>query len=393
MTLKITDKLLIVENDAVLRQGLADYFEDNSFEVIQADNGKVALELFTTEKPDVVLTSLELPVVQGVKVLETLSKEAPNVPVVVSSKPTSMNDVIDALRHGAWDYVAKPYPNFPVVEHVVCKALERARLVEENKRYREQLETTNQALKKNLDILREDQEAGRSVQMRMLPEQDVHFGPYVFSHGISPSLYLSGDFLDYFKINETIMGFYIADVSGHGASSAFVTVFLKSLIALALTKYQMHDDQIILEPDKLLALLAKEVHASKLGKYLTIVYGILDFTTHQLTYSIGGHYPNPAWIEDKKAHFMEGTGFPVGIMNQATYQKHSLIFPKGVHLVMFSDGILEIMEEPDLLTKEKAILEAVATGDTIEHLTKHFKLHEDRVLPDDITMLMIKRTE
>src|SRR4029079_14406607 len=140
----------------------------------------------------------------------------------------------------------------------------------DNKRYRQQLETANQELKKNLDILREDQEAGRSVQMRMLPEQNQEFGEYQFSHHVTPSLYLSGDFPDYFKINDTTMGFYIADVSGHGASSAFVTVLLKSLVAFSLTKYQLHDDHIILEPEKLLAFLAQEIYAAKLGKYLTI---------------------------------------------------------------------------------------------------------------------------
>lgn len=392
MVAKLTDKLLIVEDNSVLRQGLADYFEDNGFDVVQAENGKIALELFREHNPDAVLTALEMPVMGGIGVLEKLSKEAPNTPVIVASEPTSMKDVIEALRHGAWDYVAKPYTNFPVVEHVVCKALERARLVEENKRYREQLENANQALKKSLDILREDQEAGRSVQMRMLPEQDIRFGSYVFSHNVSPSLYLSGDFLDYFRINDTSMGFYIADVSGHGASSAFVTVLLKSIIALSLTKYQMHDDRIILEPDKLLATIATEIHGAKLGKYLTIVYGVLDFTTNQLTYSVGGHFPNPIWVEKNQAHYLEGKGFPVGIMKQATYQKITIDFPKDVHLVMFSDGILEIIPEPDLPAKEKTMLSLVAQGNgTIEYLKDRFKLNEEQLLPDDVTMMILKR--
>jgi len=392
MSMKLTDKLMIVENDMTSRQGLADYFEDNGFDVVQAENGKVALDLFKEQKPDVVLTALDLPEISGVEVLETLSKTSPNTPVVVASEPSSMNDVIEALRHGAWDYVARPYTSFQVVEHVVCKALERARLVEENKRYRQQLEETNQALKKNLNILQEDQEAGRSVQMRMLPEQDIKFGPYTFSHHVTPSLYLSGDFVDYFKINDNTMGFYIADISGHGAASAFVTVLLKSLIALCLTKYQLHDNQLILEPEKLLAYLAGEIHAAQLGKYLTIVYGTLNYETHQLSYSVGGHFPNPIWVENGKAHYIEGKGFPIGIMKQTNYQRVTIDFPKNVYLVLFSDGILEIIREPDLPSKEKTMLEWVAKGDgTINYLRERFKLKEQPYFPDDVTMMIVKR--
>lgn len=390
--IKTTDTLLIVDQDISILARLADFFEDNGFEVLQAINGSIALELLHKNKPDLVLTDINILTPNGVSLLETIVKESPQTPIIVASEPSSMNDVIQVLRHGAWDYVAKPYTSFQVVEHVVAKTLERSRLLEENKRYREQLEITNQALKKSLDILREDQEAGRIVQMRMLPEQNVEFGSYQFSHGISPSLYLSGDFVDYFKINESCVGFYLADVSGHGASSAFVTVLLKSLIHLALTKYQLHDDQLILEPDKLLSLLSTEIYNAKLGKYLTIIYGVLDFSKDELSYSIGGHYPNPIWIENNEPHFLEGKGFPIGIMKQSSYQKHNLHLPKGIHLAMFSDGIMEIIEEPDLPAKEKHLLSIVAAGDaTIDIMKQNFKLTEERALPDDVTMLILKR--
>ena len=65
------------------------------------------------------------------------------------------------------------------------------------------------------------------VQMKMLPENDQVIEGIYFEHLIKPSLYLSGDFLDYFKLDNDRVLFYFADVSGHGASSAFVTVLLK----------------------------------------------------------------------------------------------------------------------------------------------------------------------
>lgn len=392
MASKITDNILVIDDDVTVRRGITDYLEDGGFDVSQAENGPQGLEVFRKIKPDLVLIDLHMPGMSGDLVLDTLTVESPQTPTIVMAETEYMATVIEALKHGATDYVTKPITDMTVLEHAIAKALERSRLVEQNRIYREQLELANQALKKSLDILEQDQEAGRSVQMRLLPEQDMKFGPYHFSHGVEPSLYLSGDFVDYFKINDRFMGFYIADVSGHGASSAFVTVLLKSLIGLSLTRYELHKDTVILEPEKLLEKLGTEIHGAKLGKYLTIVYGIIDLKNHQLTYSIGGHYPNPILVKEGNAEFMEGKGFPVGIMKQATYQKITIDLPPKVQVVMFSDGITEILPEPDLTSKEKTILSMVANSDgTIEYYRKCLGLENKKGLPDDVTMLLLRR--
>jgi len=386
----LTANLLIIDDDAALRKQAKEYFEDSGFTVFEAENGKVGLEVFNKEKPDLVVTDLQMPVLGGLEVLKTLTQRFPEMPVVVISEAGGLDDVIQALRIGAWDYLTKPIAQMPVLEHAVCRALERSRLISENKRYRRELEEANQALKKSLDILEQDQEAGRSVQMRLLPEQGVVFGTYHFSHNVAPSLYLSGDFVDYFKINEKQFGFYIADVSGHGSSSAFVTVLLKSAMTQLLTQYQAQRDPGILEPETVLAKIGSEIHSAKLGKYLTMVYGVVDFVKNQLHYSIGGHYPNPVLLEGGKARFLEGTGFPVGIMKSAVYQRHTVTLTPDMRLMMFSDGIAEILPEPDMAAKENMLLSLVSEGKgTIDYFIEKLGLQNKKGLPDDVTMLAL----
>ena len=99
-------------------------------------------------------------------------------------------------------------------------------------------------------------------------------------------MYLSGDCVDYFQINAQQFGFYLADVSGHGASSAFVTVLLKSAMTQLLDRYQAHQVDVILAPEKVLAQLGTEIHAANLGKYLTMIYGVIDITRNELRYSV-----------------------------------------------------------------------------------------------------------
>jgi serine phosphatase RsbU (regulator of sigma subunit) len=396
MEIPVDSKILFIDDDKALLHDIREYFEDSGFIVLEAEEGQAALEVFKNEKPDAVVTDLQLPGLSGLEVLKTLTKESPNTPVVVISEPGGLDDVIQALRIGAWDYLTKPIAKLPVLEHAVCRALERSRLIEENRIYRLKLEQLNLALKKNLDILEQDQEAGRSVQMRLLPEQGISFGDYHFSHNVAPSLYLSGDFVDYFKINDQKFGFYIADVSGHGASSAFVTVLLKSTVSQILAHYQSQQDSIILESDKVLSKLSTEIHSAKLGKYLTMIYGVVDLTENEFTYSIGGHYPNPILLENGKARYLEGKGFPIGIMKQATYQKYSVKLHEKMRLIMFSDGIAEILPEKDMEAKDKLLLSMVTEGDgSIEFLLEKLELQNQnetkKTLPDDVTILALKR--
>ena len=390
MQLPLTARTLFIDDDAKLRQEFKDYFEDSGFTVIEAKDGQEGLEVFEREKPEMVVLDLQMPVLNGIEVLKILTKEHPEMPVVVISEPGGLDDVIQALRIGAWDYLTKPIVKMPVLEHAVCRALERSRLIEENKIYRRELEIANQALKKNLDILEQDQEAGRSVQMRLLPAQGIEFGAYHFSHSVAPSLYLSGDFVDYFKIDDQQFGFYIADVSGHGSSSAFVTVLLKSSMAQLLTNYESKRDLMITEPEKLLAKIGEEIYSAKLGKYLTMIYGVVDLAKNQMIYSIGGHYPNPVLLEDGQARFLEGKGFPVGIMQNATYQRESVNLKPDSRVLMFSDGIAEILPEKDMEAKEKLLLNMASEGKgSIEHFIDRLGLKDKKGLPDDVTMLAL----
>jgi len=385
-------RVLTIDDEYVLRQSIVAYLEDSGFVVYEAENGRVGLEIFREKKPDLVLTDLQMPEMGGLEVLATITKESPATPVLVVSGAGALNDVIEALRLGAWDYLTKPVTDLAVLEHAICKALERSRLIEENRKYREEMEIKTQALQKNLDTLEEDQKAGRSVQLRLLPDQGATYDGYQFNFRVFPSLYLSGDFIDFFRIDTQKLGFYIADVSGHGASSAFVTVLLRSIVQQMLMQYQTGGGQTILDPAHLLSELALEIHSAKLGKYLTMVYGVIDTQKHSCTYSVGGHYPNPILLEGNNTYYMPGKGFPVGIMKETHYQKHVIQLAPGSHLFMTTDGIMEILPQIELEQRETTLMAMVAASDgKAEALELSLGLIEGKPLPDDVTFLVLKR--
>ncbi len=133
-------RILTIDDDINVRSNLVAYLEDSGFDVVEAENGRRGLEVFAESSPDLVLVDLRMPVMGGMEVLERLRQDAPDVPVIVVSGVGVLEEAVEALRHGAWDYVTKPVTDMRVLEHAVNKALERARLLEERKRYREHLE-------------------------------------------------------------------------------------------------------------------------------------------------------------------------------------------------------------------------------------------------------------
>ena len=379
------NKVLIIDDSEPVRNNIKVYLEDSGFAVVEAKDGREGLKVFRDEHPAVVLTELKIPEISGLEVLDTIVNESPDTPVIIISGAGGVQEVITALRKGAWNYITKPIVDLPVLEQAICKSLERGRLIQENKEYRIKLEMLNEQLTKNLAILREDQQAGRNVQLRLLPNPHTEHDSYTFQHCFLPSLYLSGDFLDHFVVNSRKVVCYLADVSGHGSSSAFVTVLLKTLVD--------QNKDIVLEPDKMLATLSREIYSAKLGKYLTMIYGVIDLQDHSFTYSIGGHYPNPLLINGNKTTYLSGGGYPVGIMPHATYDTYKVVIPPQSFLTLFSDGVMEILPGDNLASKEKKLQQIVLNSNgQPQAILQGLELIKPRDLPDDITLLVVGRT-
>lgn len=384
-------RVVVIDDDRLVRDSMCVYLEDIGFEVVAAASAKEGLSCCRDHHPDVVLCDLRMPDMDGLQVLEILTREQPQMPVIVISGAGVITDVVEALRLGATDYLVKPISDMAVLEHAVRSALHKATLEQENQQYRDELESANAELEANLDLLRQDQEAGRQAQLQLLPEPQAQFGRWHFSHAVIPSLYLSGDFLDYFEIDEQLIGFYIADVSGHGAASAFVTMMLKSLINHPLRRYRSHGDRTICQPDKLLAYLNTELLQANLGKYLTLFYGVLNRENGELLYSNGGHYPRPLLYQNGGHRYLGEGSFPVGLFDWASFESGVETLPPDACLLLSSDGVLEALAKPGLAKDETLLLSLPAVSQaTIPVLVGEVRRALAGPPPDDIALFLLK---
>jgi serine phosphatase RsbU (regulator of sigma subunit) len=384
--------LLIIDDDDVVRASLAAYLEDSGFLVLQASNGQRGLEVFEEMRPDLVICDLRMPQIGGLDIIRQISERGAGVPVIVVSGAGVMSDAVEALRLGAADYLIKPLEDLAVLEHSVHRALDRSRLMRENQRYREKLESANRELEASLHLLQEDQNAGRQVQMNMLPVSPWISDGFRFEHQIIPSLYLSGDFVDCFRVDDRRLAFYLADVSGHGASSAFVTVLLKFMTTRLMFESRRNGLMPEFRPSDVLSHINRGLINCKLGKHVTMVGGVINEETGRLTYSIGGHLPLPVFFTGDEAHYLEGRGLPVGLFDEASYTNHVIELPERFSLTLFSDGILDLLPGETLKDKEAALPEIVkAAGGSLDGLRRKFGLATLGEMPDDIAMLVLSR--
>lgn len=384
--------LLIIDDDDVVRASLAAYLEDSGFHVLQAANGMQGLDVFQTQSPDLVICDLRMPQIDGLELIRRISALQVETPVIVVSGAGVMSDAVEALRLGAADYLIKPLVDLAVLEHSVRRALDRFRLRQENQRYREELEAANRELQASLHLLQEDQNAGRQVQMNMLPVTPWQADNWHFAHKIIPSLYLSGDFVDYFRVDDTRIAFYLADVSGHGASSAFITVLLKFMTTRLLYESRRSGSLPEFKPSEVLAHINRGLINCKLGKHVTMLGGVIDQASNRLTYSVGGHLPLPILYSEGQAQYLDGRGLPVGLFVEAEYTDHQLDLPEAFSLTLLSDGILDLLSGETLKDKEAQLPTLVVeAGGTLDGLRKAFGLANLGDMPDDIALLVLSR--
>ena len=149
--------LLLVDDEAALREAIAERLSDHGFIVEQAGNGEEAIARLSDFAFDVLITDLRLPGVDGRAVLDAALERYPDIIAIIITGFGTVKDAVNAIKQGAADFVTKPF-QFDALLHVLNSALEQRRLRSENAYLRSQLE----------DRYRIDGLVGRSPAMRNL---------------------------------------------------------------------------------------------------------------------------------------------------------------------------------------------------------------------------------
>jgi len=117
--------ILVIDDEAVIREGLRQVLSLEGCQVELAANGKIGLNLLQKHDFDIVISDLRMPEMHGIEVLKTIRILQPEVPVIIITGYATVDSAVDAMKNGAFDYLTKPFLPEQIIEKV--KAAEKHR--------------------------------------------------------------------------------------------------------------------------------------------------------------------------------------------------------------------------------------------------------------------------
>lgn len=188
-----------------------------------------------------------------------------------------------------------------------------------------------------VDNLSEQMRLAGLVQQDFLPTQMPNSDEARWVATFMPAEWVSGDIYDIVRVDEHHVGFYVADVVGHGVPAALLTIFLKQALVMRET---IDNNYHIFSPAEVMKNLNVRMAAQKLSGYqfATCCYCLLNIKTLQMTYARAGH-PYPILIRpNQRPQQLEVRGALLGIFGQAEYIQETIQLEPGDKVLLYSDG-------------------------------------------------------
>jgi sigma-B regulation protein RsbU (phosphoserine phosphatase) len=372
--------ILIVDDSRMNRMVLSKHLSQEGYELLEAEGADAALKILDYRKPDLILLDVVMPEMSGFDLCKLLKQQpsTQEIPIIFITSLDSTEDKISGLELGAVDFITKPFNTAEIIARVRTQ-------VKLRQMYRTILET-------NKRIAR-DLETARQIQRNLLPEHPGQFaGNVSFEYAYLPCDELGGDFFDIYQIDDTHVLFYIIDVSGHGVASALMTVFTKSFFSIHAKSH--HD------PGKLLQILNQQFFRERLTeKHIIVFLGILDLSNDLLSWSSAGQNVAPILYTSEYEEVLSMSSFPIGLLENAQYTTSQCIVKPGTSLLMYSDGVTDILIGDGMpVFEEQSLLEYIQAHkysdnqNMVNSLLSYIKLRgPSDNFQDDITIFLLKR--
>lgn len=188
------------------------------------------------------------------------------------------------------------------------------------------------------DRVTRELEMASEVQRALSPVRSPQFHGYEFSYFARPTRHLSGDYFDFFALDSNNLGLCIADAAGHGISSALVMANLQSAVRI----YATGDN-----PPSQICGRANTLLSNEDGTFVSFFYATIDHRLGRLRYSNAGHEPPILVRSDGSYETLGEGGLPLGIQRDASYQNADVHVGGGSRLVLYTDGVVELVNRRD----------------------------------------------
>ena len=289
-----------------------------------ARNGVEALECLNRDGSiDMVVSDINMPLMDGLTLLEQIPKVDPNIKSVIVSAYGDMKNIRTAMNRGAFDFVTKPI-DFEDLRVTIHRTLEHLEMLREALSSRDKLIAIQHEL-----------EVANSMQQSILPTIFPETDEFDLFASMTPAREVGGDFYDFMHLSAGKLGMTIADVSDKGVPAALSmmssrTLIKGSAIGHAQPREVLAEVNDLLEQDNVSAM------------FVTALYAVYDPRTGELAYASAGHDPPILVRSNGSAEMLPNTqGIALGIMPGYSFKQKCVKLGPGDRIAMFTDGVTE----------------------------------------------------
>ena len=319
-------KILVVDDEKSIVLALEDSLLDDGYEVFVASSGDEAWWIFEKEKCDVVLSDMKMPGMGGIELLAKIRAYSSTVQVIIITAYGNVDDAVDAVRLGAFDFVQKPF-QIASIKELVKNALNKKKSLETAPGQHHEAFMTAGNASKNITIkdqLLPDGESslsGISVDLKSLPLEGI-----------------GADFYDYFALDEHTVVCVIGDVGEKGLEGSLVMIMVKSLIRAEAAHCS--------DPVQIIASVNRHIRSQGIVSIpITLFLGIIDQQNRTITYVNAGHELPVIVSADNEPVMIPGNGIFIGLFDDPELSKATISYSIGDVIVFFTDGLVRLLEK------------------------------------------------
>ncbi|SPE37738.1 Serine phosphatase RsbU, regulator of sigma subunit [Candidatus Sulfopaludibacter sp. SbA3] len=309
--------ILVVDDTPANVELVQSVLETVGFRTLTAADGPAARALCRAEQPDLILLDVMMPGETGFETCAHLKSDpaTTDIPIIFLSALDDVTSKVAGLKIGGVDYIAKPVHGEEVLArvrvHLRIRESNRA-LVREHRGRLEQLRDAQQAI-----LARPENcpEAGFAVYYKPLEET-------------------GGDFYDVVPMGSDAFAYFVADISGHGVTAAFLTSAVKALLRQYSGPMFSPEDTMRGVDSVMRQMLGEE-------QYLTACYARLNRQTRRLSVVSAGHPPLILVSRTGQAQTVKMDSDPLGVFSSAVLQRKDLRVSKGDRFFLYTDGLIE----------------------------------------------------
>ncbi|MBS3946283.1 MAG: SpoIIE family protein phosphatase [Melioribacter sp.] len=372
---KSPNKILLVEDEFNIAKLFIYNLSKAGFECQHANNGREALELAHKNKPDIIISDVMMPEMDGFEFRKKLLEEdeLKSIPFVFLTAKGAEDDILKGFDLEIEDYIIKTSSPKIVIAKVsaILKSLEKERV----------------------KIVDEVQKAADSMGAKVVPDEAPGFNGFKIKHWHLPFKNVpGGDFIDYIKIDDDNLVILLGDVMGKRWGAWYFAVayagYVRSATRFVLESAKENRPSEILH--KVNEAVFNDERISEV--FITLSVLVLDRKNKIVRYSGAGDLP--IVFKSNEAQLIHSTGLLLGFNKSGQYEDHEIKIKNGDEIYIVTDGITEARnKEGELYGHERLVkfIDSIGSNEEpVEKMKTEILGFSGGELEDDVSFISIK---